>query len=101
MTVTVSGGKLAKKGPNYQVPLTVAAADASSGAAISGASVALQVFAGSTCTGTVAASGTGTTGTNGQVGFTFSSRQQSTWCALATVSDTGYSPGSGETVFST
>lgn len=101
MTVTVSGGKLAKKGPNYQAPLTVAAADASSGAAISGASVALQVFAGSTCTGTVAASGTGTTGTNGQVGFTFSSRQQSTWCALATVSDTGYSPGSGETVFST
>ena len=52
-------------------------------------------------TGTSSAAGTGTTGTNGQVGFTFSSRQQSTWCALATVSDTGYSPGSGETIFST
>lgn len=101
MTVTVSAGKLAKKGPNYKMPLTVTASDASSGAPISEASVVLQVFAGSTCSGTVAASGTGTTGTNGQVGFTFSTGQVGSWCATATVSDTGYSPGSGQTTFST
>ncbi len=101
MTVTVSAGQLTKKGPSYQVPLTVGATDATSGSAVSGASVALQVFAGSTCSGTAAASGTGTTGTSGQVSFTFSSRQAATWCALATVSDTGYTTGTGSSVFNT
>lgn len=101
MKVAVSAGKLAKKEPNYQVPLAVTASDANSGGAISGANVVLQVFAGSMCSGSVAASGTGTTGTNGQVGFTFSTRQLGSWCALATVSDTGYSTGSGQTTFST
>ncbi len=101
MTVTVSAGKLTKKGPSYKVPLTVGVTDATSGSAISGAGVVLEVFASSNCSGTVTTSGTGTTGTNGQVSFTFSSRQATTWCALATASDTGYATGTGSTVFST
>ena len=100
MVVTVAAGKLVKKGPNYQVPLT-ATADTSSAAPLSGASTSLQVFSGSTCSGTVVASGTGTTGANGQVGFTFSTRKIGPWCALANVSAAGYSTGSGQTTFST
>jgi subtilase family serine protease len=101
MTVNVSAGTVSKKGPNYRVPLTVGVADGSSVNPLSGASVILNVYSGSTCSGAVVASGTGTTGTNGQVGFTFSSRQAGAWCALATVSSTGYSSGSGQTTFST
>jgi subtilase family serine protease len=100
MSVTVSAGAVSQKGPNHRVPLTVGAAD-SSGAPIGGASVTLEVYPGSTCAGTPAASGTGTTGSNGQVGFNFSTRQTGAWCALATVDATGYSTGSGTTTFST
>jgi len=100
MTVTVTAGAVAQKGPNYRVPLTVAAAD-SSGAPIGGAGVTFDVYAGSTCTGTPVASGTGTTGSTGQVGFSFRTRQTGGWCALATVNATGYTAGSGSTTFST
>jgi hypothetical protein len=81
--------------------LTVTADDATTGAPISGASVVLSVYAGPSCSGTPAASGTGTTGSNGQVGFTFTTRTAGTWCALATVTASGYTDGSGETTFST
>ena len=100
MNVGVSAGTVSKKGPNYHVPLTVTATDAS-GAPLGGASVAFGIYAGSTCAGTTVASGTGTTSTNGQVGFTFSTRQSSQWCALATVSSSGYSSNSGHTSFTT
>jgi hypothetical protein len=100
--VMVTAGTVSKKGPNYHVPLTVTAEDASSGAGIAGASVTLDVFAGSTCSGSVVASGSGTTGTNGNAGFTFSTRQGGQpWCASATVNAAGYnSAGTGSTTFS-
>ena len=98
MSVAVTAGPYSKKGPNYHVPITVNATDATAGA-IGGASVSLQVFAGATCTGTAVASGTGTTGTNGQVTFTFTTRRAGTWCAQATVTASGYSPGTGQVTF--
>ncbi|HEU5362290.1 MAG TPA: S53 family peptidase [Gaiellaceae bacterium] len=101
MTVGVSAGKVSKKGPNYRVPLTVTAADASTRAPLSGASVTFLVYAGSTCAGTAVASGSGTTGSTGQVGFTFSTRRTGAWCALADVTANGYSSNSGTTNFST
>jgi hypothetical protein len=101
MQVTVTAGSATRAGRGYKVPLTVTADDATTGAAISGAEVLLQVYAGSSCSGTPAASGTGTTGSNGQVGFTFTTRTAGTWCALATVTASGYTDGSGETTFST
>ena len=101
MTVSVSAGTLSTRGHNYKVPLTVTADNASSTSPISGAAVSLSIFSGSTCSGTVAASGTGTTGSNGQASFTFTTKQAGTWCASATVTASGYSPGSGETTFNT
>jgi subtilase family serine protease len=101
MTVSVSAGTLSTRGHSYKVPLTVTAAAASSGSPISGAAVSLSIFSGSTCSGTVAASGTGTTGSNGQTSFTFSTKQAGTWCASAAVTASGYSTGSGETTFNT
>jgi subtilase family serine protease len=100
MTVTVTAGTTSQKGPNYKVPLTVGA-NTSTGAPLGGASVTLNLYTGSSCSGTPVASGTGTTGSNGQVGFTFTTRQTGAWCALASVSATGYSTGSGQTTFST
>jgi subtilase family serine protease len=101
MSVSVSAGSATRSGRGYKVPLTVTADDATTGAPISGASVVLSVYAGPSCSGTPAASGTGTTGSNGQVGFTFTTRTAGTWCALATVTASGYTDGSGETTFST
>jgi hypothetical protein len=101
MAVTVTAGKVSKKGPNYHVPLTVDATNGSTSKALSGASVSLQVYPGTSCSGTPAASDSGTTGSNGQVTVTFSTRQTGPWCALATVTDSGYSTGSGTTTFST
>ena len=101
MTVRVGAGSTTKKGPNFHVPLTVTATDATSGAPLGGAAVSLDVFAGTTCSGTPASSATATTGSSGQASFTFSTRQSGEWCALATVDDTGYLQGSGETTFTT
>lgn len=101
MDVTVTAGNTSKKGPNYHVPLTVDATNGSTSAAVSGASVSLQVYPGTTCSGTAAASSSGTTGSNGQFTVTFSTRQAGSWCAVATVTDSGYSTGSGQTPFNT
>jgi hypothetical protein len=100
MNVTVSAGAAMKKGPNYRVPLTVTATGASS-TPISGASVTLTVYTGSTCAGATVTTGTAATGTNGTASFTFNTHQTGPWCALANVSATGYSPGSAQTNFST
>ena len=99
MSVTVQAGSVSKKGPNYHVPLTVAAANATTGSPVVNASVGLQVFAGATCTGTAVASGSGTTGTGGQVTFTFTTRKVGTWCGRATATAPGYGPGSGQVTF--
>ena len=104
MAVTITPGTETQKGPNYKVPLTVAATDAISNSPISGASVTLSVYSGGcpasgTPSGSAAATGTGTTGANGQVTFNFSTRTHSTWCAVATVTDTGYTTGTGSKTF--
>ena len=71
-------------------------------AGVLSALLTLAVYAGSTCSGTAVTSGTGTTGANGTAGFTFSTRQTGSWCALATASATGYSAGTSNTAtFST
>ncbi len=99
--VSVSAGRLSRIGTTYQVPLTVAAANATSGAHIARANVSLQIFAGTTCSGTPTKTSTGTTANNGQVSFTFSSKTVGSWCGLATVTASGYNQGSGQTTFST
>ncbi len=99
MTVTVTNGSTVRKGPNYRTPITVAAADATTSAPLSGASVAFDVFSGSCSTGTLVSSGSGTTGSNGQVTFTFTTKSQGTCCALATITGSGYSTGNGQDSF--
>ena len=101
MTVTVKPGTVSKKGPRYHVPLTVDATTSSSGSPVAGATALLVVFSGTSCSGTPVATGTATTGANGKVTFTFTTRQVGAWCALATVSASGYQPGSGTTTFTT
>ena len=101
MTVKVTAGSVTLRRLTYRVPLTVSATDTSSGAPLGGATVTLNVYSGSTCTGIAAASGSGTTGTNGQAGFSFSTRQHGTWCAQATINASGYTTGSGQTTFRT
>ncbi len=49
----------------------------------------------------VAASGTFTTASNGQVSVTFESLTPATWCLEATMTASGYAQGSGEATFST
>jgi hypothetical protein len=101
MTVSVTAGTPTKKGPNYHVPLTVTAADSSTSAAIGGANVSLTVYSGSCSSGTIAATGSGTTTSTGQATFNFTTRQTGSWCALASVSATGYNPKTAQTPFST
>jgi hypothetical protein len=99
MTVSVTNGSTIRKGPNYRTPITVAAADATTSAPLSGANVALDVYSGSCSTGTLVSSGSGTTGSNGQVAFTFTTKSQGAYCALAPVTDSGYSAGTGQDSF--
>jgi hypothetical protein len=99
MTASVTNGSTIRKGPNYRTPITVAAADATTSAPLSGANVALDVYSGSCSTGTLVSSGSGTTGSNGQVAFTFTTKSQGAYCALATVTDSGYSAGTGQDSF--
>lgn len=75
----------------------MAAADANG--PLSGANVALDVYSGSICSGTVVSSGSGTTGSNGKTAFTFTTKSQGYYCALATVTDSGYSTGTGQDSF--
>jgi hypothetical protein len=101
MTVTVTAGRLSRKSFQYSVPLSVMAVASNTGAPIGGASVAISVYPGSTCTGTPIASGTGITKSNGQSNFVFTTYLAITWCAKATVTATGFSAGSGQTTFAT
>jgi subtilase family serine protease len=102
MTVSVDVGTISKKGPNYHVPLTVGVTDSSTPpAAIGGASVSLTVYLGACSTGTIAATGSGTTTSAGQASFNFTTRQTGSWCALASVSAPGYTSNSGSANFST
>jgi hypothetical protein len=101
LSVTVKAGALSGSRARYEVPLTVTADNATSNAAVNGASVTLEIFGNAACTGTATASGTGTTASSGQVTFNFTTRTAATWCASATVTATGYSQGAGHTSFST
>jgi hypothetical protein len=101
MTVTVTPGSLSKKGPNYKVPITVDATDANN-TPLSGAGVSLDIYSGGCpASGTAAASGTATTASNGQATFSFSTRTATSWCAVATVTASGYTTGTGDAAFST
>lgn len=97
MSVTLTAGNTVKKGPWYQTPLTVTATD--SAGAVSGASVALNVYSGA-CGGSPVSSGSGTTGTDGTVTFTFKAKTPGTYCAVAAVTKDGYDAASAETSFS-
>jgi len=99
MNVSVTAGTVSPRGKGYKVPLTVSATDSTS-AGIGGAGVTMDVYA-EACGGTLAASSTGTTGNNGQVTFTFSTKSAGSWCAQATVTASGYAAGSGQTSFTT
>jgi subtilase family serine protease len=103
MTVGVTAGPESSKGPSHKVPLTVSVTSSSS--PVSGASVALSVYSGGVlngkCVGTLAATGTGTTGSTGSLTFTFSTKKTGQWCASATASAAGYASASGITVFNT
>ena len=99
MKVVVTAGTPKRGFFNYQVPLTVTAADATSGSGLGGASVTLSVYSGSNCSGSQVGRATSTTGSAGQAGFTFTARTVATWCALAVVTDAGYTNGSGQTTF--
>jgi hypothetical protein len=101
MAVTVSAGTVSRIGRDYDVPITVAADNSSSGAGISGASAVLDVYEGASCSGAIAATGTFSTGTNGQVTVSFETPTAATWCLEATVTASGYSEASGETTFRT
>jgi hypothetical protein len=59
------------------------------------------VYSGSCSSGTIAATGSGTTTSTGQATFNFTTRQTGSWCALASVSATGYNPKTAQTPFST
>ena len=100
MSVTVVAGATVKRG-TYKVPLTVTAKDALTASPIGGAGVTLTVFSGTTCAGTAVATGTGSTSSNGQVTFNFSTKSMGSWCALASVSATGYVTNSSSKVFTT
>ena len=99
LTVTVKAGAAVRKGPRYHVALSVHAT--SSGSPVAGAAVTLEVFSGTSCTGTTVASATSTTGTTGTAAFTFTSRSAGTWCALATVTKLGDTTGTGTATFTT
>ena len=101
LSVTVTAGGLSGRRGNYQVPLTVTADNASNGTGVGQASVSLQIFASAQCSGAPEASGSGTTASNGRAGLTFTTRIAGTWCALATVTASGYTAASGQTSFNT
>jgi hypothetical protein len=101
MTVTVTAGAVSRSGRDYDVPVTLAADNSSSGAGISGASAVLDVYEGASCSGAIAATGSFATGSNGQVAVTFETPTATTWCLEATVAASGYGQASGEATFST
>ena len=86
LSASLSAGTPSKHGPWWHTPLTVSATEG--GSAVSGASVQLAVYGGPTCS-TLEATGTGTTGSNGTVVFTFKTRNTGSYCAAAVVSSGG------------
>ena len=101
MSVTVAAGTVSTKGANYWVPLTVTADGPTTAAPIAGASVQLDVYSGTTCTGSAAASGSATTDSTGSASFNFHTKTSGPWCAEATVTASGYSTGTDQTTFNT
>lgn len=98
MNVSVSAGTVVHHG-SYRVPLTVTVTN-SSNTPISGASVSLDIYSGS-CNGTLVASTSGTTASNGGASFSFTTKQTGSWCAVASATASGYISGSGSTTFNT
>lgn len=96
MAVSVSAGSTVTGGLGYETPLTVTVTGRSG--PLSRATVTLDVYAG-TCSGSLVASGGGTTGSQGRAAFEFSTRTTGTYCARATVTATGYTSGTGSTSF--
>jgi hypothetical protein len=94
---SISVGTSTTKFRTYHTPLTVTASANSK--ALSGASVTLDIY-GASCSGSLVTSGTGKTNTNGTVTFTFSSRSKGSYCAKATVTDSGYTSATTTTTFS-
>lgn len=97
--VSVAAGTVKKAGTKYEVPLKVTATGTSS-KDVSGGEVTLDVYSGGTCSGTVAASGSGKTNSAGTISFTFSTTTAGTYCAEATVTASGYAAGTGTVSFS-
>lgn len=97
MNVAVNAGGPYKAGDF--VYITVTATDASTGAALSGASVNLTIL---NPNGTTAATGSGTTDSAGQITFKWKSAKngaKGTYTANATVTLSGYDTGTGSTTF--
>jgi subtilase family serine protease len=99
LSVSVNAGTAQYRRRVYSVALTVHVTSGS--ANVSGASVTLDIYAGSTCSGSPTAATSGRTGTSGIVNYTFSSATARTWCAAATATKAGDTPGSGTKTFST
>ena len=97
LKVTVTAGAARKTKRGYQVPITVDVAG--SAGAVSGANVSLDVRSAS-CSGSVVATGSGTTGSSGTAHFTFTTRSTGSYCAAATATASGYDPGSATATFS-
>ncbi len=98
LSVLVTAGTVVHHG-SYRVPLTVTVT--SSNVNVSGASVTLNIYSGTSCSGTPVASTSGTTASNGSASFSFTTKQTGEWDACATATATGYSTGSGSITFST
>ncbi len=94
--VTITPGSSARSGRSYHVPVTVAVT--SSGKPVSKATVAFTVYQGS-CTGSRVAAGTGSTGPRGGVLFTFATGTTGSYCAKASATLGGVSPGSATVEF--
>ncbi len=96
LDVTITPGSSARSGRSYHVPVTVAVT--SSGKPVSKATVTFTVYEGS-CTGSRVASGSGSTGPHGGVLFTFATGTTGSYCAKASATLGGVSPGSATLLF--
>ncbi|HVC14368.1 MAG TPA: S53 family peptidase [Acidimicrobiales bacterium] len=83
LSASIRAGTPSKHGLWWHTPLTVDATQG--GKPVSGATVDLTVRGGPSCS-TPEARGTGTTGANGTLVFTFKTRSTGTYCAVASVS---------------
>lgn len=99
LSVTVATNKASYSRGSY-VYITVTVKDATSGSPLQGASVQVTVYYPN---GSVAATGSGTTSSNGTVRFTYRiprNGQTGTYKVSATASLAGYQTGAGQTTFS-